>query len=296
MLAGTLSDVSPRSRAIVIGLGVTAVVLVVVLIAVALTSGGGHSKVAITSSTIGAATTTAPTSTTVVLLPVIPSTAPTSAVPTTTTSSTVAPTTTLPPLVNGSGAVLAAPAATDQRAESGGCASLADPGWGGVRCGVAHGKPATLTWLTESRTGPGSEMATRSYVFSPTTATNERVVLEAFDNGGTRFSGVQAKVDTVEGGGFEDIVFGFRNQGTAQILSVDLVQGRGEVTVHQDLYRGVARTAPGRLDAWSAVLAASDPNCCPSSYEHETISYSDGGWRVVVAETVAPNAVPPSQL
>jgi hypothetical protein len=281
---------------VVIGLGVTVFALVVVLIAVALSGGGGQSKVAVTSSTIGAVTTTAPTSTTFELLPVIPSTAPTSAVPTTTTSSTVALTTTLPPLVNGSGAVLAAPATTDQRVESGGCVSLADPGWGSVRCGVAHGKLTTLTWLIESRAGPRSEMATRSYVFAPSSGTNERVVLEAFDNDASRFAGVQAKVDTVEGGGFEDIVFGFRNQGSAQVLSVDLVQGQGQVSVHQDLYRGVARTAPGRLDVWSAVLAANDPNCCPSSYEHATISYSDGGWRVVLAESVAPSAVPPSQL
>jgi hypothetical protein len=205
-------------------------------------------------------------------------------------------TTTLPPLVNGSGAVLAAPGSTDQRAQTAGCASLADAGWGAVRCGVAHTKVGVLTWLTESRAGPRSQLETRSYVFEPATGTIQQVVLEAFDNDGSRFAGVQVKVDTVEGGGFEDIVFGFRNQGSAEILSIDLVQGPGHVTVHQDLYRGVARTQPGRLDLWSAVLAANDANCCPSSYEHETISYSDGGWRVVVAESVPPSAVPPSQL
>jgi hypothetical protein len=80
------------------------------------------------------------------------------------------------------------------------------------------------------------------------------------------------------------------------MLSLDLVQGPGVVAVHQDLYRGVARTTTGQLDTWSAVLAAGDANCCPSSFQHDSIRFVGGAWRLVAAETVTQSAVPPSEL
>ena len=122
------------------------------------------------------------------------------------------------------------------------------------------------------------------------------MVLQALDDNGQRFTSVQARVDSVEGDGAADIVFGFRNQGSAEVLSLDLVQGRGVVAVHQDLYRGVARTGTGQLDTWSAVLAAGEPSCCPSAYQHDTVRYTGGAWKLVGEESVASSAVPPSQL
>ena len=298
---------TPRQRAVLVALGGAVAIIVAVLIGMAAAGSGHSSRLAATTATTGVGgdatpSTTATTPTTLELLPVMPTVAPPT--PTSTpaaTSPTSAPATTTstpPPTLNGSGAVLVPAATADERVEApgAGCASLADAGWSGVRCGVAHASGATLTWLIESRPADPSSTATRGYVFRLTPRGTHEVVLQALDDNGQRFTSVQARVGSVEGGGAADIVFGFRNQGSAEVLSLDLVQGPGVVAVHQDLYRGVARTGTGQLDTWSAVLAAGEPNCCPSAYQHDTIRYLGGAWKLVGEESVAPSAVPPSQL
>ena len=311
---------TPHQRAVLVGLGGVVAVLVAVLVVRAATQSNHTSTLAATTETTAPASDVASTTTptTLQLLPIVPTEPPTT--PTSTPASTVpatAPvttTSTAPPRLNGSGAVLTAPASSDERVEPPGvgCAGLADAGWSGVHCGLARASGATLTWLIESRSASSSAVATRAYVFRLTPGGTQQEVLQALDDNGQRFTAVQARVDSVEGGGAgaggggsaggggggsaADIVFGFRNQGSAEMLSLDLVQGPGVVAVHQDLYRGVARTASGQLDTWSAVLAAGDANCCPSAYQHDTVKYVGRTWTLVAEESVPPSAVPPSQL
>jgi hypothetical protein len=293
---------------VLVVLGGSVTLLVAVLIGLVVTDSSHPSTVAASTAppTSGPDASSAPstTPTTLELLPVIstvptpPATAVASLVPSTAPTTT---STTAPPPVNGSGAVLTPPPAADIRLESSGngsasgCASLADPGWGGVECGTAQASGAALTWLIESRPPAAGAMGTRAYVFRMGAGGYQQVVLQALDDNGQRFTSVKARVESVESGA-ADIVFGFRNQGSAEVLSVDLVRGAGVVAVHQDLYRGVARASAGQLDTWSAVLAAGDSNCCPASYQHDTIRFVNGVWELAGAETVSPSAVPPSQL
>jgi hypothetical protein len=236
--------------------------------------------------------------TTVELVPVLPGSVPTTAPPVTaaptTAASTATTSTTAPPALSGSGAVLVAPASPDHRAFVAGasCQTLVDEGWSVVGCGAIRAKGVVLTWLTESRPTGG----TRAYVFGPGGAGTEEVVLETLDDQGARFAGVNVRIDSIAGDATQDLVVGFRNLGSGSILSVDMVQGPGVVAVHQDLSHGAARSATGQLDTWAGVVAPGDPNCCPSSFLHDTIRFLDGAWRIAVDVTVPANAVPPSQL
>jgi len=300
---GTLTRVTRRQRSVLVGLGAAVGTLAVVLGVVALVGRDHVASVGATTTLPVASVSTLPASvTTLQLLPVVPTSPPTTlpSVPSTTPPSTEPSTTTtstVPPVLNGSGAILAAPSSPDQRVEAPGvgCASLADTGWGGVQCGVAPARGGMLTWLTETRPVGPAAAASRAYVFGPANADRSLpVLLEAFDDTGSRFASIHVRVDSVEGAG-ADLAFGFRDQGSADLLSLDLVGGPGRVAVHQDLYRGVARTGTGQLDTWSAVLAAGDSNG-PSSYQHDTIKYVGGAWRLVSQEAVPPSSVPPSQL
>ena len=292
-----------KQRNVLIGLAAALVVLVVILVVVAAThhhssNVAAEPPVAGPSSTDGASTTV----TTVALvpldssLPVPPAPATTVTVATTVPPSTA---TTVPPVVTGAGAVLRAPAAPDHRIQDpSGCQSLADAGWGDVKCGAARTATATLTWLTEARPGPAGATATRAYVFRARgqAGAGQDVVLEELDDNAASFTAVNARVDDVAGDGHQQILFGFRSQGTAERLLVDLVTGDGAVSVHRDLVQGSARTAPGQLDTWSAVLGPGDPACCPSSFEHDTVRYVQGAWRIAAQAASPPTEVPPSQV
>jgi hypothetical protein len=159
---------------------------------------------------------------------------------------------------------------------------------------VAHAAGATLTWLIESRTA-GANPGLRAYVFRGGTGGVQTPVLEAFDDPGQRFAAIKARVESVAGDGTEQIVFGLRNQGSGQVLSIDLVQGTGVVAAHIDASKGAGRLSAGQLDVWSAVFQASEPNCCPSMFEHATVR-DVNGWKVVARTNVPASQVPPSQL
>jgi hypothetical protein len=294
--------VAAAQRNVLIGLG-TAILLVVAVLAGIQIVGGGSGSGGVATATGHRSTSTSTDSatvTTIQLVPVEPATALGTLPPLTTGPTVQAAPSTTPPgeVVDGTGAILVRPASPGQRRldPARGCASLADSGWGNVQCGVVRGNGAVLTWLTEARPGRYGVPATRTYVFRAGPSRIEEVALEGFDDQGSRFSGVKVRVDSVAADGFSDIVFGFRNQGTAQVLSVDVVHGPGMVAVHRDLAKGAARTATGQLDTWSAVLATHGQDCCPKSYEHDTIREVDGAWRIVARASVAPDAVPPSQF
>jgi hypothetical protein len=193
--------------------------------------------------------------------------------------------------------VLAPPPAPDVRLlDAGvGCASLADPGWTDVSCGVDGG----LTWLTEATAagGPsGSSRHLRAYVFRTGVQSMTReVALEALDDTGTRFSAVKVRVDDVEANGRQDLIFGFHDQ--SKQLSIDLVDRTATVVVHRDLPLGAARSATGQLDTWSAgASASSTATSSQLVYEHATIRDQAGSWVIAARVTVPADQVPPSQL
>jgi hypothetical protein len=207
----------------------------------------------------------------------------------TTTSSTA---TTAPgesPEVTGDGAVLQPPATPQFREFGSDCASLADKGgsWE-VECGGLDSNGEDLIWLVQQRNG-GGEL--RAYLFRHLGPTDRWVVELAAGDAEGRFSDAVVGVQDASGDGEPEIAYGFRNQGTGQILDLDLVEvgeDRSRVAVHRTLDHGSATVRPGRLDDWAAQFEPGDPNCCPSSYLHSVVRFfdADGTWRIVRQDEV----------
>ena len=248
--------------------------------------GDGDRVTAGTSTTSSSSTTTSTsTSTTTTTPPTSTTTPPTTAAP----STTATPTTVVLPVVTGQGAVLHAPATAEIRAvpPGGGCEALGDPGWT-VTCGTASAKGSVLAWVVETMpTGDGAT-ARRALVFRRVTAQQWALVLRGGDDTGEQLAAIRARVEDLSGDGPAEIAFGFTRAGASGVLAVDVVEGPGNVVVHRELPRGVARVSSGQLDTWRRTDA--------THYAHEVIQFRNGAWRIVASASVPPSDVPPSQL
>ncbi|MDQ1374958.1 MAG: hypothetical protein QOJ09_2296, partial [Actinomycetota bacterium] len=219
----------------------------VTLLVVAAGSGGKAKNVTAGSSTTSSSssTTTSTSSTTTTAPPDTTTTA------SATTTSGAPPTTAVQPVVTGQGATLRGPTAADSRVMSPGqdCHALADDGWQAT-CGTAAAKGGQLVWLTETQQAPSGRTGHRALVLRRTASPQWDVVLEARDDNGVRFSDIRARVEDVSGDGSVEIAFGFRLTTGDGALALDLVEGPGNVVVHRDLPKGVARVSSGQLDTW----------------------------------------------
>jgi hypothetical protein len=129
------------------------------------------------------------------------------------------------------------------------------------------------------------------------TAGADRIPRLVADSGAGELSSVAVVGADVDGDGADELVFGFRTAGTGQFLDIDAVDATAEVVLHRDaLPKGEAMPAAGRLDTWTAVYAEGDPDCCPSSFQHETIELVDGAYHLTASEAVDPGTVPKGDL
>lgn len=207
--------------------------------------------------------------------------------PATTTTTRFRTTTTVDPgpVVTGAGAILLPPGSTERREmrRQAGCESMAAPGWE-AECGTFTVKGGVeLAWLVEV-----DDDARRAFVFRKEQGRQWLAVLIALDEGGTRFEDVNVRVGDVSGDGSPEAVFGFHRRGTGDFLAVDVVEGPDSVVVHRELRDGRARASSGQLDAWE--------RCCPTEFDHHTIRYVDGVWRIAATVRERQSAVPPSHV
>ncbi|MEY2478769.1 MAG: hypothetical protein QOG87_4084 [Actinomycetota bacterium] len=193
------------------------------------------------------------------------------------------------PVVTGQGAVLHAPATAETRLVpvGGGCEALGDPGWT-VTCGTANARGGVLTWVVETMATNNGSTARRAMVFRRGTGQQWGLVLRAGDDTGGQFAAVRARVEDLSGDGLAEIAFGFTRVGASAVVALDVVEGPGNVVVHRELPRGVARVSSGQLDTWRRTDSA--------RYAHEVIQFRDGAWRIVASASVSASDVPPSQL
>jgi hypothetical protein len=188
------------------------------------------------------------------------------------------------PEVDARGAVLQPsprPAPTVRWAAGQPCAALGSAAFA-VRCGTA----GDLVWAVESRP-PGTGRGVRASVFRPRADGTVQLILQAGDLDGRRFNDVRTSVTDVSGDGVDDIVFAFYRLGSGEVLSVDLVESPGRVTVHRDYSYGSARASRGQLDGW-ADLGRLTP--ATSLLGHETIRFTGDAWRVATFETTTSTA------
>jgi hypothetical protein len=181
-------------------------------------------------------------------------------------------------VVDGRGALLQPPGAPLSVAWAPGqdCALLADPGFT-ARCGPA----ANLVWLVQSRS-PGSGPGWRASVFRLDPAGGADLILRTSEADGLGLNEVRTSVADVSGDGSDDVVFAFYRLGAGDVLSVDVVEATGGVTVHRDYPDGSARATRGQLEGWAdggALLA------------HETLKTTNGAWGVAAFDTTASDTV-----
>jgi hypothetical protein len=285
--------VTEQQRKILIGVGGAVGLLALVLLLVALTGGGdGDDDV-----TTGPTSSTSSTTTTQAVEPVSTSSSTTTSSTTSTTAPPPPPSSEPPPPppLSADGAVLGRPAVSTPRTfrDADGCASLADRGPWEVECDVVSAAGTDLAWMVAEHRGTG---ALQARVFRRLAGNQWVVALAAEDQDRIEWAGVVVKAEDASGDGQPEIVFGFRHQGTGQILELDVVGAPGEVVLHRELDKGTAQVRPGQIDDWSAQFAPEDANCCPSSFLHSTIRFAEGAWRVVAQEQVDPNSQPPGDF
>jgi hypothetical protein len=212
--------------------------------------------------------------------------------------------------VDGSNAILGTPPEVVTRSLSPvqGCQVLLDSGDGD--CTVVHTEHGDLVVTVESGPRVDDVLVSRPWivrVYRPAVAVPdgwELALSTRPEDGdvGPVLAGVAAKAVDVTGDGHDELVIGYRSEGTGDILDVDIVgtdeAGTPAVVVHDQLYKGNVIFKNGRLISYAPVYRKMDANCCPTSIERDVLRYRDGvfhfheGRRVPTHEAV----IPASQL
>ncbi len=276
-----------RQRRVLVLVASVVTLLALALLFVALRGGADGAVTA--GDGVDTTTTTEGATTTTVDLVAVPTTTPTTEAPPEATTTTVAAPA---PELSPSGAVLRPPATSDSRLwdPSVGCAALASARYA-AQCGLARAGGIELAWLVEAnRATSGLRVSILRSVGGGRWST----VLAAVDDGPdgpARFAAVTVRVAALSDHG-EQIVVGFRNQGSGGVLELDVVDAPGRVVVHRTLDRGEARIGPRRLEDWSAEYGPGDAQCCPSAWRRGVVEHVDGAWRLTT-DTVEALSRPP---
>jgi hypothetical protein len=209
------------------------------------------------------------------------------------TSSTVTETT-LPAdaaVVDGTGAVLVAPpdpGAAPVPVRSGDpCAALVDPA-AGFECGMADAGAGGLAWVIDERTGtPGRRVTVFRLADGLATATL------VVDDDGAQFARIVAVPGDIDGRPGDELVVGFRTQGSSAFLDLDVVGGDGTVVAHRSLDKGRAELAADGVRMWSARFGPTDDNCCPSAFLAERLTFDGARWRLAPSVLAPADQAPP---
>jgi len=189
-----------------------------------------------------------------------------------------------------------------------GCQVLLDAGTGD--CAVVNTAHGAMVVTVEAGPSQDDVLVSRPWtvrVYRPVDADVEQwqVALEtAIDTSGAGplYANVTAEVADITGDGDDELLLGYRSEGTGQILDVDVVDtgpdGTPRVLAHDQLYKGTAIVRQGRLVTYEPVYREADANCCPTWIERSTVRFRDGALRVVAGPRVrtAQADVPPGDL
>jgi hypothetical protein len=113
---------------------------------------------------------------------------------------------------------------------------------------------------------------------------------------------VTAKAADVTRDGRDELILGYRSEGTGMVLDVDIVGtehgGTPVVLAHEQLYKGSVVFRHGRLIAYVPVYERADANCCPTWIERDVLRFRDGEPRLSHGSRVRSRAadVPPSEI
>lgn len=188
-------------------------------------------------------------------------------------------------------AAVAAPAPTASRSR--GCAALHDPGWR-AQCVRADTGGTVLTGVVESRAASGDSEVWKVAVWREQ-GQQEVETLAAGDATTPMWAWATVHTADLAGDHHRQLVFGFENEGTGEVLDLDAVGagGTGLLGSQISVYKGAATLAVGRIVTYHPVYREDDPNCCPTGgADRDTLRLEGGRW--VVAGS-SPFALPGPQ-
>jgi hypothetical protein len=208
------------------------------------------------------------------------------------------------------GAVLTKPAESRVRAlaPTQGCQVLLDSGDGD--CSAVRTAHGDLVVTAEPGPAVDDVLVSRPWtvrVYRPSDAMPDgwEVALSTRAEGtdpGPLYANVTARAADVTGDGHDELVLGYRTEGTGQILDVDVVgtlpDGTPRVLAHDQVYKGNVRTRHDRLVEYEPVYRREDANCCPTWIARRDVRYRDGAFRVhtVWKRPTEQAEVPPSDI
>lgn len=171
-----------------------------------------------------------------------------------------------------------------------GCRAALSAGEGD--CGVLHTAAGPLLFTIE----PGPRIddvlvsrpwSVRVYRPSPSVPDGWDLALSTQPVGsdpGPLLATVTATIRDVTGDGGEELVVGYRSEGTGHFLDVDIVgtapDGAARVLAHDRLHHGIVVVRPGRMVTHTPVYRARDGNCCPTWIVRSTVRFVDGEFQV----------------
>jgi len=201
--------------------------------------------------------------------------------------------TTLPPdapVVDGTGAVLTRPSAPAVVVVPPGdpCTVLADPTTA-YECSSTLIGDGELVWSVEEllQGVPGLRVSV-FWVLEGLALE----VLSADDDAGSQFAQITALQGDVDGQPGEELIVGFRTQGSSAFLELDVVNGQGAVVAHRSLDKGRAVLAPDGVNTWVAQFGPTDDNCCPTVFAAERLTFVGNQWRLTPPALVPAEQVP----
>jgi hypothetical protein len=171
-----------------------------------------------------------------------------------------------------------------------GCQVLLDSGDGD--CAFVQRADGDFAFTIESGPTLDDVLASRPWtvrVFRPsaTVPNGWELALEATPTEGytgALYAAVTAKVADVTRDGEDELVIGFRSEGTGGILDLDVVGiaegGAPRVLAHDQLYKGTVVVRADRLVTYTPVYRRSDGNCCPTWIQRARVTFDDGAFRV----------------
>jgi hypothetical protein len=190
--------------------------------------------------------------------------------------------------LSGDGTNLLPPSRPSYKPYQRGCHSLADPGFGLMKCVVASAPDGTVAGVVEERTSERGPKLERDLVWRRKGQQWELALAHTFQNAGLA---TKLFADDLERDGDTKLVFITATDTPGFGRDLDIVEGTGEVVLWRYLGQGfVVVPSSGGLVTYMAGSTLGPSPAPPNAYDQLLIGYSGGAWRVLSQQYVPTRA------
>jgi len=174
------------------------------------------------------------------------------------------------------------------------CTNLADQGWKSKCVEVDTGTTA-MVGVVEAKAGPDGN--NQLWQVSVWVERGPKLV-ETLHGGSAEDQNYWAWANIVTSdvlaNGSRELVFGFENSGTGEILDVAAVSADGTSVLGNEqisIYKGSATVSGNKVVTYHPIYRNGDANCCPSGGDGtDTVVFSQGHWTVTSSRKTPPPA------